>query len=128
MTFDDGNPPARRKDSDHYATIFKDGVTRSWSVFDTLIPATANLPVQEIDLDTFSPEMREKPWGDEMTLSQFYAHLRRVMKADLQYPIILSPEGWIMDGCHRLLKAKFEGHKTIKVVRLISYPPCDIID
>lgn len=39
----------------------------------------------------------------------------RAMKANTQYPIMLSEEGWIIDGAHRVSKQKWEGKTTIKV-------------
>lgn len=43
--------------------------------------------------------------------------LKRIEGADLQYPIILHPTGWVMDGYHRIAKAYLVGHKTIRAVR-----------
>jgi hypothetical protein len=43
----------------------------------------------------------------------------RAMKADTQYPVMLSEEGWIIDGAHRVSKQKWEG-KTIIKVHIIS--------
>ena len=39
----------------------------------------------------------------------------RAMRANTQYPVMLSEEGWIIDGAHRVSKQKWEGKKTIKV-------------
>jgi hypothetical protein len=38
----------------------------------------------------------------------------RVMRASTKYPIMLSEEGWIIDGSHRVSKLKWEGEKYIK--------------
>ena len=43
--------------------------------------------------------------------------LKRIEGADLSYPIILHPTGWVMDGYHRVAKALLAGHTTIKAVR-----------
>ena len=44
---------------------------------------------------------------DETLNNQFFLHhMRRVLNADLSYPIVLSEEGLIFDGVHRLVKAK----------------------
>jgi len=53
------------------------------------------------------------------------SHVARVLDADLSYPIILSPDGDIMDGGHRVAKAIVEGVPTIKAVRFVSMPPSD---
>jgi hypothetical protein len=39
----------------------------------------------------------------------------RAMRANTQYPVMLSEEGWIVDGSHRVSKLKWAGHKNIKV-------------
>ncbi len=54
----------------------------------------------------------------------FIKHMKKVLDSDLSYPIILDDEGYIMDGRHRILKALFEGVKTIKAVRFDETPPC----
>lgn len=38
----------------------------------------------------------------------------RVMRANTKYPIMLSEEGWIIDGSHRVSKLKWEGKTCIK--------------
>lgn len=46
---------------------------------------------------------------------------RRVLAADLSYPIVLmwkSSRWVILDGYHRLLKADLDRHETIRAVRL----------
>lgn len=36
--------------------------------------------------------------------------------ADLRYPIIISTDGLVLDGCHRLVKAALEGIGVIPAV------------
>jgi len=50
---------------------------------------------------------------------------KRVRRANLAYPIIVSSLGEIMDGRHRIIKAMLLGHKTIKAVQFKVDPPCD---
>ncbi len=52
---------------------------------------------------------------------------RRIWDADLQYPVILSAEGWLMDGSHRIIKAVALGLPTIKAVRFATNPEPDHI-
>lgn len=54
-------------------------------------------------------------------------HAKRIFNADLQYPIVMSAEGNIMDGMHRILKAYVMGHETIKAVRFAENPKPDIV-
>lgn len=50
--------------------------------------------------------------------------MKRVRAADMQYPILVSAEGWIMDGAHRLAKAKLNGMKEIaaKIIDTSTLP------
>jgi hypothetical protein len=48
-----------------------------------------------------------------------------MQQVDLSYPIIQAPDGWIMDGYHRIAKAILEGKTTIKAVRLPALPEPD---
>jgi hypothetical protein len=61
-------------------------------------------------------------WGDGLSLKEISDHLHQVMNADLRYPIILTPERYICDGCHRLLKAIILKKKTIRCKILTSMP------
>lgn len=40
---------------------------------------------------------------------------KRTMKSNTDYPIMISTEGWIIDGSHRVAKQKWEGKNKIKV-------------
>ena len=62
------------------------------------------------------------------TIKHFAVHMRRVNKADLSYPIILSDNGFIMDGWHRIVKALVEGVVTIKAVRFDETPEPDYVE
>ncbi len=44
-------------------------------------------------------------------------HARRIMAADLSHPIILSSDGQLMDGGHRIAKAWLAGEIEIDAVR-----------
>ena len=63
--------------------------------------------------------------GDPPTWGALGEHLRRAMRAELRYPVILSPDGDIMDGMHRILKAHATGRATLPVVRLPRRPAPD---
>jgi hypothetical protein len=46
--------------------------------------------------------------------------MKRVMDADLSYPVILHPDGWLMDGFHRVARALREGRDIIPAVRFTA--------
>jgi len=45
----------------------------------------------------------------------------------LSTPIILNPDGRVLDGNHRVAKAMLERHRTIKAVRIIEMPEPDFV-
>jgi len=71
--------------------------------------------------------------GDEtdgpLTLRQLAGQYECISRADLKYPIILSADGEIMDGRHRVVKAIVTGKKVILAKRFEETPePCRIIE
>lgn len=59
------------------------------------------------------------------TLRELSEQAKRICEADLNYPIILSAEGHLMDGKHRLAKALMLGQQEIAVVRFLENPEPD---
>ena len=49
-------------------------------------------------------------------------HIKRVNETSLEFPIIISPKGTILDGWHRVVKALLENKKFIMAVRLTELP------
>ena len=84
-----------------------------------LIALSADLPVFEATMAAIATDYTLTNSAD---LRDFVAHMRKVQEADLSYPIILAPNGVIMDGRHRLTKAILEGRTTIKAVRFLEMP------
>jgi len=77
-----------------------------------------DLPLQGIDIGT-------KIWDAIQSPKKLAEHMKQVMAADLNYPVIMDEEGFIMDGWHRVAKALLEGRATIKAVRFDVTPACD---
>ena len=67
-------------------------------------------------------------WDAVTTPRQMAEHVKRVNNANLDYPIILDEEGFIMDGWHRVTKALVEGVPTIKAVRFDKNPEPDFTE
>lgn len=57
-----------------------------------------------------------------MKIREFVSHMKNILEADMQCPIILDQDGAIFDGRHRIAKALLEGHETIKAVRFDEDP------
>ena len=53
------------------------------------------------------------------------AHLRLVEEVDLSYPVLVDPEGRLLDGMHRIAKALSLGHASIRAKRLPFLPEPD---
>jgi len=101
----------------------------SWDVF-RLIELAKNLPVIEVALLDIA-ELDEEFWyelgGARPTCANIVEHAELINKADLSYPIILCHQGRVMDGMHRVGKAKMLGHTVIKAVRFQEYLPPDYV-
>lgn len=65
-----------------------------------------------------------EPWQDS-DIFHLAWHVKKVMKADLNVPILLDWRGRIADGRHRVIKAIAQGKRTIKARRMTWKPtPC----
>ena len=73
--------------------------------------------------EAFSSEFDEPP-----TWKSIVEHIRLIDTADLCFPIILSSEGRVMDGMHRVIKALLASRATIDAVRFTTDPEPDYID
>ena len=62
------------------------------------------------------------------TVRSVYHHCLRIDAADLNYPIMLDADGIVLDGVHRLLKAKTLGQSTVPAVRFDKMPEPDRIE
>ena len=85
---------------------------------------TASSGLEQFDYPLCALDMSNKPWGMTNFMWILY-HIERINNANLDYPIILTPEGIICDGWHRIAKAVLNKDTTIKAVRLLSMPECD---
>jgi hypothetical protein len=97
---------------------------KTWRV-DRLHRLSADLTPYEIPLEQFDQTLASSPWGN-VSLRNFVEHMNRVSDADLNYPIILSDEGRVMDGMHRLARALQLGRKQILAVKFPDTPEPDV--
>ena len=77
----------------------------------TLIEKSKDLPVVDLDLDSIS--LDEKIRWSLVDLRDYLAHYRRIATADLKNPIILRADGYVMNGWHRIIRAKEAGMKSL---------------
>lgn len=102
----------------------------AWDVL-RLIELSADLPVVELRLDAIA-EIDELWWfqteDDRPTPRAIGEHFQLTQQADLEFPIIVCPQGRVMDGMHRIVKALASGAETIKAVQLLQMPIPDYTD
>ena len=73
--------------------------------------------------------MDKKDFEPDSSSAKFIASdIPVFQKTSLQYPIILSAEGSVMDGMHRIGKAYLKGQKYIDSVQFSITPKPDYIN
>ena len=97
----------------------QEGRRERW-VVPRLWEASKGLPITEVEITSLEevshPHGWLRHWRDP-SHPLVAPEMERVRAADLAYPILLHPEGWVMDGCHRIVRALMEGRATIPAVR-----------
>ncbi len=88
-----------------------------------LIWNARELEIVQMPIDELQLEM-QLLWKME-NIRDFIVHMEKVNNADLNYPIIVSAEGHVMDGMHRIVKAILRGNKSVRGVKFPVTPPPD---
>ena len=78
-----------------------------------------------ISIELLADQLKDECWGiSPWEIYEIFqdnisgAHLDRILNADLNYPILLTPHGHVCDGMHRLAKAKyFLKNSQVKIKR-----------
>jgi hypothetical protein len=100
----------------------------AWDV-DRLVALSKDLPRVQIPLSAIR-ELDEPFWFNleaSPTCRAVIEHARLIEAADLAFPIILSSDGRVMDGIHRVAKAVLLGRSTVEAVRFESDPALDYV-
>jgi hypothetical protein len=95
----------------------------AWDVH-RLIGLSKDLPTEEIALHEIW-ELDSVYWFDENqlpTVRRAVEHIRLTAEVDPSYPIILGPDGRVMDGMHRVARALLEGREPIRAVHSPTLP------
>jgi hypothetical protein len=104
-----------------------EGNVMVWDV-KSLWERSVGLPAKQVPLDSFANF--DKPcWLHPMqaTVRNIAKHAKRIYDTDLNYPVILSSRGELMDGMHRIAKAWIMGFKEIAAVQFEMDPDPDRI-
>ena len=100
-----------------------DGVEQTFCV-STLRKLAEALPLSHMMLEELSGSFRSGPWDDGWTpelvsVERCGPHWQP--QADLTDPLLICPEGWVMDGNHRLALHAAKGTLLIPVKRFESF-------
>lgn len=101
---------------------YTDDSGQHWAVA-RLIEHSKGLPVFEITVAGIF--IGSNIFSESRTARAIAEHVKRVNETSLEYPILLDPDGFIVDGWHRVVKALVEGVETIKAVRFEVMPNRD---
>src|SRR5436853_6366199 len=104
--------------SQYHQQIDAEGRTLRWNV-DRLIELAQALSCITVALSSLH-EFDEVYWFDATyppTCRAVVEHAQRIQEVDLAYPIILSADGRVMDGMHRVAKAWMLRQGTIRAVQ-----------
>lgn len=87
---------------------------------------------KEIEVETIESFPLENPniwfdFGEVPSVRNIVSHMRRVIDADLNHPVICGPNDEVLDGMHRIAKCLFLGLKVVNVVRLEELPEPEIV-
>jgi len=97
---------------------------------DRLIRLTSKQEPFDLPLESVR-ELDEAFWfshdGDSPTCRRIAEHALLINQTSLEHPIVLDPNGRVMDGMHRVCKAVIRGVKTIKAVKLLTMPEPDFV-
>jgi hypothetical protein len=98
----------------------------AWDV-DRLIELSRALPVEQVSLEQID-EIDSTYWFNEWqqpTVRSIAEHCALIQNVDPNYPIILGPDGRVMDGMHRIARALLDGASAIAAVRFGVLPEPD---
>lgn len=101
----------------------------AWDV-NRLIEISRGLPVEMLPVVDIR-EVDHVYWFNERerpTVRSVVEHARRIRDVDTSFPILLGPDGRVMDGMHRIAKAMLEGTEQIAAVTFPVLPPPDYRD
>ncbi len=117
-------------DPEHSFIAVRRGRRHVWRV-SRLWELSRSLPVRKVALIEFAVYLDSDFWynnGAVATTRGVLGHCRKIIDADLRFPIILDHEGQLMDGMHRIAKAWILGKKTINTVQFPITPAPDRVE
>jgi len=113
----------------HICSLKVDGKRHYWKV-EHLIQHSKNIKPTIISIDKLIEKLGNSTWfntSENITILKIIPHIQRALNADLRYPIIISENGKIMDGAHRIVGAKLKEVKKLKAVQFKTNPIADYV-
>jgi|SRR5580698_6619305 hypothetical protein len=102
---------------------------RAWNV-SKLVQLSRDFPREKVPLAAIR-ELDEPYWTtghtQGLTCREVSEHAQLIRDSDLAYPVILSSDGRVMDGMHRVCKALLGGRTEIEAVRFLTDPEPDFV-
>jgi hypothetical protein len=104
----------------------------AWDAWDVgrLIGLAEGLPTETVALSDIDA-LDVNYWfhaGHEPTVRNVVIHVRHAMhEVDPSYPVILGPDGRLLDGMHRVVRALLQGETHIAAVRFDELPAPDLV-
>ena len=108
----------------HLCSLRRGDLKLYWRV-EELIDACCDLLVRKMLVSDLLSLIINGSWfgpDEKVTIGKVLSHVRRILDVDLSFPIILSADGGIMDGSHRIVAASLKGMETVEVVQFSQDP------
>src|ERR1700684_1701149 len=94
----------------------------AWNVH-RLVELSGDLIPKRVPLSSIC-ELDKVYWGggenQKLTCRENVDHARLMLESDLTFPVILSSDGRVLDGMHRICKALLQGLDHVQAVRFVS--------
>ena len=81
----------------------------------------ADKEIEMVDVEQYA----NRGWFNIRTVSELVSHTGRIDNVMLRIPVLLSPDGDVIDGRHRVAKAIMLGYKQIPARRIAKMPEPD---
>lgn len=99
----------------------------AWDV-DRLIELSRGLPIESVAVESIA-EIDTAYWfegsAETPTVRKVVEHAQLIAAVDPSYPILLSADGRVMDGMHRVARALMDGRSDIPAIRFPVTPEPD---
>lgn len=99
--------------------------SRLWKLSETM--EIEHVPLESFDWTAENENFKCNSLSDPPLWRDIGNQAKQILATDLQYPIVISAEGNVMDGMHRVLKSYAFGLPTVKAVRFTKTPPPDMV-